>query len=173
MVYACTSIIIIIIVIIIIIDMLKTRVIIQVLYFCVVGKVFCKILNDRLVQYLDKNGKIHEGQAGFRAGRCCIDNIFTLNELIQGRLKEGKNTFAFFLDIQKAYESVWCNGLWLKLWNMGLKGTMWRVIKIMYNSSRSAILLEGEKSSTFSVEQGVLKVVAYHRYCFQSSSLIY
>ena len=121
----------------------------------VVGKVFCKILNDRLVQYLDKSSKIHEGQAGFRAGRCCIDNIFTHNELIQGRLKEGKKTFSFFLDIQKAYDSVWRNGLWLKLWNMGVKGKMWRVIKTMYNSSRSAVLLEGEKSSTFSVEQGV------------------
>ena len=119
----------------------------------VVGKVFCKILNDR--QYLDKSSKIHEGQAGFRTGRCCIDNIFTLNELIQGRLKEGKKTFSFFLDIQKAYDSVWRNGLWLKLWNMGVKGKMWRVIKTMYNSSRSAVLLEGEKSSTFSVEQGV------------------
>ena len=38
------------------------------------------------------------------------------------------------------------------LWNMGVKGKMWRVIKTMYNSSRSAVLLEGEKSSTFSVE---------------------
>ena len=27
----------------------------------VVGKLFCKILNDRLVQYLDKSSKIHEG----------------------------------------------------------------------------------------------------------------
>ena len=27
----------------------------------VVGKVFCKILNDCLVQYLDKSSKIHEG----------------------------------------------------------------------------------------------------------------
>ena len=43
----------------------------------VAGKVFCKIRNDCLVQYLDKSGKIHEGQAGFRAGRCCIENIFT------------------------------------------------------------------------------------------------
>ena len=38
---------------------------------------------------------------------------------------------------------------------MGVKGKMWRVIKTMYNSSRSAVLLESEKSSTFSVEQGV------------------
>ena len=44
-----------------------------------------------------------------------------------------------------------------------------------YNSSRSAVLLEGEKSSTFSVEQGVAqaKAVAYLQSCFQSSSVIY
>ena len=46
----------------------------------VVGKAFCsKILIDCLVQHLDKSGKIHEGHAGFRAGRCCIDKNFTLN----------------------------------------------------------------------------------------------
>ena len=32
----------------------------------VVGKVFCKILNNRLVQCLDKEGALHDGQAGFR-----------------------------------------------------------------------------------------------------------
>ena len=36
-----------------------------------------------------------------------------------------------------------------------MKGKMWRVIKTMYTSSRSAVLLEGEKSSTFRVKQGV------------------
>ena len=36
-----------------------------------------------------------------------------------------------------------------------MKGKMWRANKTMYNSSRSSVLLEGEKSSTFSVEQGV------------------
>ena len=121
----------------------------------VVGKVFCKILNDCLVLYLDKSSKIHKVQVGFHVGRCCIDNIFILNELIQGHLKVGKKTFSFFLDIQKAYDSVWHNGLWLKLWNMGVKGKMWHVIKTRYNFSRSAVLLEGEKSSTFSVEQRV------------------
>ena len=112
----------------------------------VVGKVFCKILNDRLVQYLDKSGKIHERQAGFRASGFCIDNIFTLNELIQGRLKEGKKTFAFFLMFKKHMVQF---GIRLNLWNMGVKGKMWCVIKTMYNSSRRAVLLEGEKSATF------------------------
>ena len=38
---------------------------------------------------------------------------------------------------------------------MGVKGKMWRVVKGMYEVSRSAVLLEGEKSNMFSVEQGV------------------
>ena len=71
---------------------------------------------------------------------------------MQGRFREDK---AFFLDVQKAYDTVWCEGLWLKLWDMGVKGRMWRVIKKMYEASRSTVLLEGEKSAMFSVEQGV------------------
>ena len=62
----------------------------------VVGKAFCKVLNNRLVQHFDKGGVLHEGQAGFRLKRSCVDNIYTLNELVQGRMKEGKRTFTFF-----------------------------------------------------------------------------
>ena len=36
---------------------------------------------------------------------------------------------------------------------MGVKGRMWRVIKKMYESSKSAVLLE--ESDTFTIEQGV------------------
>ena len=38
---------------------------------------------------------------------------------------------------------------------MGVKGKMWRVFKKMYESSKSAALLEGEKSDTFKIERGV------------------
>ena len=89
--------------------------------------------------------------------RGCMVNVFTLNEIVQGRLMEDTKTFAFFLDIQKAYDTVWHDGLWYKLWDMGVKGRMWHVIKKMYNnmSSGSAVLLEGEKSDSFNVGQGV------------------
>ena len=73
----------------------------------VVGKVFCKILNNRLVQCLDKEVVLHEGQAGFRINRSCMDNVY---EIVQGRLREDKKTYSLFLDIQKAYNSVWHDG---------------------------------------------------------------
>ena len=107
-----------------------------------------------MVEHLDRERALHEGQAGFR-NNSCIDNVYTLNEVVQGRLREDKPTYAFFLDAQKAYDTVWRDGLWLKLWDMGVKGKMWRVVKGMYEVSRSAVLLDGEKSTMFSVEQGV------------------
>ena len=89
-------------------------------------------------------------------GVSCMDNVYTLNEIVQGRLREDKKIYAFFLDIQKAYDSVWHDGLWYKLWEMGVKGRMWRVIKkCMSLLYKSAALLEGEKSDTFTIEQGV------------------
>ena len=45
------------------------------------------MLNNRLVQCLDKEGVLH--QAGFRS---CMDNVYSLNEIVQGRLREGKHT---------------------------------------------------------------------------------
>ena len=59
---------------------------------------FSKILNNRLVQCLDKEGALHEGQAGFRLNRGCMDNVYSLNEVVQGRLREYKTIYAFFLD---------------------------------------------------------------------------
>ena len=51
---------------------------------------FCnKILNNRLVERLDKEQALHEGQAGFRK----MDNVYTLNEIVQGRLREDKLTY--------------------------------------------------------------------------------
>ena len=56
-----------------------------------IGKVICKIV---LVRHLESGGVLHKGQAGFRS---CVDNIYVLSELVQGRLREGKkHSFQMF-----------------------------------------------------------------------------
>ena len=47
----------------------------------------------------------------------------------------------------RKHDSVWRDGLWLRLKDMDVKGGMWCVIKIMYEASRSALLLERVKSA--------------------------
>ena len=34
---------------------------------------------------------------------------------MQGRLREGKQTYASFLDVQKTYDTVWRDGLWVDM----------------------------------------------------------
>ena len=42
----------------------------------VVGKLYSRVINNRLLKHLESNHLLHEGQGGFRLGRSCIDNIF-------------------------------------------------------------------------------------------------
>ena len=77
-----------------------------------VGKPFCKILNDRMGTMLEKDITISEGQAGFRPNRSCVDHVYALGEIIQGRKYAGLTTCCFFLDVQKAYDTALRNGLW-------------------------------------------------------------
>ena len=58
----------------------------------------------------------------------------------------GKKTYA------DAYDTVWRNGLWVKMWELGVRGKMWRE---MYRVSRSAVLFDGECSEAVDVQQGV------------------
>ena len=57
-----------------------------------VGEIFCRILNDRVGTILEKEEKISEGQAGVRPNRSCIDHIYTLGKIIQGRKDAGLTT---------------------------------------------------------------------------------
>ena len=109
-----------------------------------VGKTFCKILNDRMGTMMEKEEKTSEGQAGFRPNRSCVDHVYTLGKIIQGRKDAGRTTYCFFLDVQKAYDTVWSNGLWKKLWETGIRGKMWRMMKKMTECARSAVMLDGE-----------------------------
>ncbi|CAB1114219.1 unnamed protein product [Ectocarpus sp. CCAP 1310/34] len=88
----------------------------------IVEKVFCKLLYHRIVGALEKERMISEGQAG---------------RIIQGTKREGKPTYCFFLDVQKAYNTAWRNGLWKQLSEFGIKEKMWRVLKKMTQCTKA------------------------------------
>ena len=103
---------------------------------------------------MESERALHEDQAGFKEERSCVDNIFSLTEIMHGRMREGQSTYAFFKDIRKAFDTVWHDGLWFKLWELGVRCRMWRA---MYDITQSSVLLEGEKSQLFNIGQGVVQ----------------
>ena len=119
----------------------------------VVGKLYTIILKDRLEEWCEKQKIIAEEQAGFRKARSTIDHIFTLHEMIMCR--RPSKTYCCFLDIQKAYDRVWREGLWTKLHKYGIRGKLWRIIKNIYARVESCVLVNGERTEFFQILLGL------------------
>lgn len=67
----------------------------------------------------------------------------------------GQHMLVAFLDTQKAFDTVWHEGLFYKLFKAGLNGKLWRLLRSWYKVSRSVVWVAGQHSSSFPVAQGV------------------
>ena len=119
----------------------------------VVSKVYTSILNERLSKWCEENNIIVEEQGGFRKGRGCVDQIFVLAGIINNR--KNQQTYCCFIDLKKAFDRVWRKGLWKALWEEGIRGKMWRIIRSLYRHTKSKILLGQEETDYFNIEAGV------------------
>ena len=50
--------------------------------------------------------KLEDGQCGFRPDRCTTDHFFTLKQIFVKSWEYGKDLFACFVDLEKAYDRV-------------------------------------------------------------------
>ena len=120
----------------------------------IVGKVFTRVLNNRLTKFAErKTFGIVEEQGGFRPERGTEDQIFILTEVLKAR--SGRTTYTAFIDVKKAYDTVWRDGLWIRLWEEGVRGKMWRMIREMYRTVQSSVLVDGEQTEMFELNTGV------------------
>src|SRR3954447_6972407 len=105
--------------------------------------------------------KFGEEQAGFRPDRTTMDHVFVLSELVRSRKTRGLYTHLCFLDIRKAYDTVFREGLWKRLLDVGVNGKMWRVIRNIYETVESTVILGEELTDWFSVELGFFETRVY------------
>jgi len=120
----------------------------------IVGKVYAQVINYRLMKYSEENNILVEEQGGFRPGRGCPDQIFSLVEILRNR-KKTKYTYCCFIDVKKAFDRVFRAGLWKRIAEEGVKGKMWRVLVSIYERVESCVRVEGNLTDWFPVETGV------------------
>ena len=58
---------------------------------------------------------LSKNQIGFREGCRTSDHLFTLKSICDKYKKEKKKVFAAFIDLRKAYDTVWRTGLFYLL----------------------------------------------------------
>ena len=66
-------------------------------------------------------GFLSEMQFGFQDGVGCTEASFTITETINHMLERVRKAFSCFLDVRKAFDTVWVDGLLYKLFFKNLE----------------------------------------------------
>ena len=118
-------------------------------------KVYTDILNTRIQKWLEENNILADEQNGFREKRNCIDNIYALSNIINMRKTAKKSTFACFVDLRKAFDTVNRHCLWFKLMKCGINGKILNSIQALYTDVRCSVRVNDLYTDPFDVKQGV------------------
>lgn len=126
---------------------------------CYLAKNFGAMIASRLLEWAEGGGHLEEEQGGFRKARSASQQLVTLYSIIKTRQLHGQDTIVCFLDVTKAYDTVWRTGLLVKLMRMGVTGNLWGTLKSMLSEMRRKMKTDGKcppnKIKTFQPEEGL------------------
>ena len=118
-------------------------------------KIMERMINNRLRWWLENNNILQPCQSGFRTNRSTKDCIMLLHDHIYKALANKRSTLAVFLDIEKAYDMVWRDGLLHKMRSIGICVNMLRWIRSFLGKRKFQVRIGTCFSDTFSLENGI------------------
>ena len=121
------------------------------------GKMFEKIIFNNLYNYLNGNNLITKNQSGFRPGDSTTNQLLYLVNEIHKAFDDPKclEIRAVFLDISKAFDKVWHDGLLFKLNQNGISGSLLKLFEDYLHERKQRVVLNGFYSDYSPIESGV------------------
>ena len=121
------------------------------------SKLFEKIVFKHLYNYLSSNTLLTKNQSGFRPGDSTINQLISLVNDIHKSFDHRKSleVRSVFLDISKAFDKVWHEGLIFKLEQNGISGPLLNFFSNYLCNRKQRVVLNGSVSSFFEIESGV------------------
>ena len=83
-----------------------------------------RMINTRLIWFLESNGLITNFQCGFRSKRSTADHLVCLETFVREAFIKKEHLTAVFFDLEKAYDTTWKYGIMRDLSDFGLKGRL-------------------------------------------------
>ena len=107
-----------------------------------ISKVFEKLVNDRIVDHLEKSGLFSDFQYGFRSSRSTADLLTVVSDRIARVFNRSGATRAVAFDISKTFHRVWQAGLLHKLKSYRISGQILDLISSFLRSRQLRVVLD-------------------------------
>ena len=121
------------------------------------GKMFEKIIFNNLYKYLNTNNLITKNQSGIRPCDSTTNQLLYLVNEIHKAFDDPKSleVRSVFLDISKAFDKVWHDGLVYKLKQNGISGCLLKLFENYLHNRNQRVVLNGSYSDYYPIASGV------------------
>ena len=114
-----------------------------------------RMINVRLVWYLESNNLISPVQSGFRSERSTNDNLVRLEIFIRDAFVAKEHVVAVFFDLEKAYDTTWRHGIMRDLHDLGIRCRLATFIENFLADRWIQVRIGSTLSEKFDQAQGV------------------
>ena len=120
-------------------------------------KTFEKIVFNNLYKHLTTHHLISKKRSGFRPGDSTTNQLIDLVNSIHRAFDSTKSleVRAIFLDISKALDKVWHDGLIFKMRQNGVSGRLLKIFQNYLNNGKLRVVLNGFPAGYSTIESGV------------------
>jgi hypothetical protein len=119
------------------------------------GKILEKLISIRLTEYLEENKLINPEQFGFRSMCSAPHQLRRLVNHVRSKFKQKKSTAFIMMDVERAFDSVWLEGLIHKLYKSNIPIHLLVIIKEFLLNRSFSVNEESSYSKIFDIPAGV------------------
>ena len=105
--------------------------------------------------YFSANKLISKKQSAFQPGDSCINQMLSITHEIFTSLDNGLEVRSAFLDISKAFDKVWHEGLIFKLKQNSISGKRLHILSDFLSNRKQRVVLNGQNSSWTNIHAGI------------------
>ena len=118
-------------------------------------KTLKRMVNHRLIWYLETNNLISNKQCGYKKKRGCIDHLTNLENYIREGFIKKEHIVTIFFDLEKAYDTTWKFGIIKDLYDLKLRGRLPKFIKNFSTDRTFQVRIGSTLSDLKKQEEGV------------------
>ena len=94
-----------------------------------------------MFEFFIQNNLIIPNQYGFKTGDSCINQLISITHKIYKSFDDGYEVQRVFLDISKAFDKVWHQGLHYKLRQNGISSELLNILTDFLNNRTQRVIL--------------------------------